>query len=93
MATEQFHYKTDGGDTVTLPKMENVPGGILRKARLEVRKNDDVGQDEYMWALLEGVLDEDQLDVVDSLGIAEIGRLFDAWSEDSRTSAPESSAS
>jgi len=65
----KIEYK---GKTVELPDFGNMPVGVLRKARHQP-------EDEISWFILESVLDEKQLDVLDSLPVSEFKKHIQAW--------------
>lgn len=85
MATEQFHYEHDG-KTFTLPKLENIPAGLMRR----VRKLPEV---DGAFTIIEEVADETALEVIDSMTLVEFMRFQEAWEKGSGSSLGESSAS
>jgi hypothetical protein len=80
-----FTYEA-GGKTVSLPHVEEIPYGTLRK----IRKLPGDEQDD---ALLEAIASPETLEVIDSLTIGEVAKLMAAWQEASEVGAGESSAS
>lgn len=86
MATEQFHWKTDDGREVVLPRFNQLPFGVVRK----LRKEDEA---EQLFGLVEQVADEDTLAIIDTLGMGDIETLFTAWQKAGGVSVGESSAS
>ena len=86
MATEKFHYTTEAGKKISLPKFKNIPVGVIRKVRKE-------SQVEQMFTILEAVTDEATIAKVDALGSEELGQLIQAWQEDSKVNMGESEAS
>ncbi|MFI5781206.1 hypothetical protein [Nocardia sp. NPDC051570] len=83
---EKFTYTTSAGKTLSLPRMENIPFGLIRK----LRKEDDA---EQFFALIEGVATAKDLAVLDAMTQAEVKELMDAWQKDSTISLGESSGS
>lgn len=85
MATEKFHYKV-GDREIVLPKMENLPSGLIRR----LRKTNDL---EMMYGLLEANLGDEDMAALDDLTMKEIADLYSAWEAGSETSMGESSGS
>ncbi|KZM68361.1 hypothetical protein [Nocardia terpenica] len=83
---EKFSYTTSAGKKLSLPRMENVPFGLIRR----LRKEDDT---EQFFALIEGVAAGKDLAVIDTMTQAEVKDLMDAWQKDSTISLGESSGS
>lgn len=86
MALEKFHYTTDGGEKITVPKFKTVPAGVIRRVRKE-------SQAEQIFTVLEALADEATLALVDDLDADEFNRFVQAWQEDSKVTMGESSAS
>lgn len=74
MSTEQFHWTTPNGETITLPHMGKIKAGVLRK----IRNAEPV---DAMFTLLESVADDATLAKVDDLDSADLNALFEAWQE------------
>jgi hypothetical protein len=83
---EKFHYTLPDGHELVLPKFENVPMGHIRK----IRKLDETDQ---VFTLLESLLDEDELEHVDTLDRPAFQKLMEAWREESDVDLGESRAS
>ncbi|WP_378736063.1 hypothetical protein [Nocardia brasiliensis] len=83
---EKFTYTSTGGKAISLPKMENIPFGIIRK----LRKENDT---EQFFALIEGVAGAKDLAVIDAMTQAEVRELMSAWQKDSGIELGESSDS
>lgn len=73
MATEKFHYETPDGEIV-LPRMGNVPAGILRRHRREEPVD-------FVFSLVEEVCDAKTLALLDSLPTSQFNDLFEKWQE------------
>ena len=85
LALEKFHHKV-GTKTITLPKFQNIPFGVLRKLRRE-------SETEQFFGVLEQVADEKTLAVIDTLTQPQVQALVEAWRKDSSVEVGESSAS
>ncbi|WP_433661085.1 hypothetical protein ACQPW1_02075 [Nocardia sp. CA-128927] len=83
---EKFTFKTSGAKTISLPRMENIPFGLIRK----LRKENDT---EQFFALIEGVAAAKDLAVIDTMTQAEVHELMNAWQKDSGIELGESSDS
>ncbi|ATL65145.1 hypothetical protein [Nocardia terpenica] len=83
---EKFAYTTAAGKKLSLPRMEHIPFGLIRR----LRKEDDT---EQFFALIEGVATPKDLAVIDAMTQAEVRELMDAWQKDSNITLGESSAS
>lgn len=86
MALEKFYY-THGKGKITLPKFDQLPFGLIRK----LRKEED---GEVLFALFERVLENDEksLEILDTLPMGEVQKLFSEWQKDSEANAGESLA-
>lgn len=78
-----FTWQSPAGVTVTLPSLNTIPAGALRK----YRKLDEL---DFMFSILEDVLDEGALADLDALGIGDIQRLFADWQAAEGASFPQS---
>ena len=58
--------------SVELPDFNTVPVGVLRRAR-------HLNENEQSWVILEEVLNEKQLEMVDSLPVKEFAQHMKAW--------------
>lgn len=82
---EKFHWTSPGGVEITLPYMDKLPGGVIRKNR----KLDPM---DLMYTLVEAVADEATLEKLDSLPLGDQNKFFEAWQE-ATASVGESSSS
>lgn len=71
---EKFHFHTDSGSEIVLPRQDQLPVGIIRKSR-------KLNQDEQVWMFIEHVADEQNLEKIDALTIAEFQRLVTEWTD------------
>jgi hypothetical protein len=83
MAVEIFTWTTESGVTVTLPPAGRLKSGLLRK----LRNGTDL---DFMYGLLEEVLDEENLEKTDNLELEELEAMFRAWQAGAGASRPES---
>jgi hypothetical protein len=58
--------------TIELPDFNNIPVGVLRKAR-------NLNEQEQTWFILESVLDEKALAILDELPLSEFAKHMKAW--------------
>ena len=58
--------------TIELPDFNNIPVGVLRKAR-------NLNEQEQTWFILESVLDENALAILDELPLFEFAKHMKAW--------------
>jgi hypothetical protein len=66
-------YKVEyEGQTVTLPNFADIPVGLVRKARHE-------NEGSQLFAVLEGILSDKELEVMDSLPMGEFNRTTREW--------------
>ncbi|MFZ1361461.1 MAG: hypothetical protein WAS05_00805 [Candidatus Nanopelagicales bacterium] len=79
--SDKFEYEIDGA-TVSLPKMDKLPVGVLRK----VRKLDQADQ---MFTLLEELLTDEELSLVDKLDSTGLEDLMRAWNSDAGIDLPK----
>lgn len=88
MATEKFHYTTNAGTKIVLPKFDQIPTGIIRKSRR-------LAPEDQMFAVLEAYLGDEskQMAAIDELPTGELKDFVTAWQKDSGVDAGESSAS
>lgn len=69
---EKFHYVTATGAEITLPRQDQLPVGVIRKAR-------KLSEDEQVWSFIEAVADEDSLASIDALPLSEFQEFITAW--------------
>jgi hypothetical protein len=62
------------GKSVTLPDFKEMPVGVIRKAR-------KLAADEQMWFILEEILDEKQLEILDSMSLEEFTKSMNEWTQ------------
>lgn len=92
MAMEKFHYSVDTGKMragkpvkkdIVLPRFASVPFGI-------VRKNRKLPPEEQIFAMLEEILGEEDLELLDTIGQKEVSEMVQAWQTDSGVELGES---
>lgn len=71
---DQFTWTSPSGVTVTLPTLNDVPSGVIRRHR----KSEPV---DFVFSMLEEIADEAALVKLDSLSLPEVNALFEAWQE------------
>jgi len=86
MTTELFHYTTEAGGEITLPRFRNVPAGVVRK----LRGSSEV---DFIFGMFEAVADEATLAAIDAVGMVELRTITTAWQQDSDVTVGESGAS
>lgn len=69
-----FTYDASTGETISLKPFTTIPAGVFRRAR----NLDALGQ---VFACIEAAADEENLDKVDALPVAELNDLFDKWAD------------
>jgi hypothetical protein len=84
--SEKFHYRTESGAEIVLPRFNNTPVGVIRK----LRNASDLDQ---AFGILEAVADEAALAEIDKLGATEFNAFASAWRDESQMTPGESSAS
>jgi hypothetical protein len=74
MSAEKFHFQHKGKD-FSIPKFENIPSGVVRKAR---KADNDL---DAAYLVLELTLGEDskELAALDEKPLSEIGEIIKAW--------------
>lgn len=86
MATKKnpnkFNY-TFNGENIELPRFDKLPFGVMRK----MRKADET---EQAFLLFESAASEESLEVIDTMGVDEIGELLEAWQKDAGVTTGES---
>ena len=70
-----FTWTSPAGVEISLPPLKTLKAGILRKHRTK----DDI---DFMFSVLEDLMDEDNLSRVDDLDMGEANDLFAAWQKD-----------
>jgi len=86
MTMEKFHHTLPDGHELVLPKMENVPLGVIRKTR-RLERTDQI------FTLLEELLPEADLEHVDKLDRGGFEALMTAWKGASTVDLGEAGAS
>ena len=72
--TEKFHWTSPNGVEITLPDLNTMPSGVLRKHR----KAEPI---DFVFSVLEDVSNEAMIAEVDKLTMPEVNSLFEAWQE------------
>lgn len=72
MSTEKFHWTTPGGVEITLPHMDKIKAGIIRRHR----KEEPV---DFIFSVLEEVGDDAEIAKVDELDTSDLNTLFEKW--------------
>lgn len=85
---DDFVYKTDAGDTITVPSMAN-----LFKTAGELRRMRSKPPIEVAMFVIERDCSPEELQVFDALSMDEFNRFSELWGEHSGVDAGESSAS
>lgn len=80
---EKFHYKY-GKATVTLPKFDQLPFGVVRKLR-------NAEEEEQFFLLFELAADDKSLAVIDTMPMSEISDMVTAWQKEAGVEVGESS--
>ena len=83
---EDWFVYPAGDGTITLPLLDDMPVGITRKVR-------NLEEGDAMFAILELLCDDEELELVDSLKQSEFKDMYKAWNEASGVSMGESSGS
>lgn len=78
----KFNY-TFNGETIELPRFDKLPFGVMRK----MRKADE---DEQAFILFESAASYEDLGVIDTMDVDEIGDLLEAWQKDAGVTTGES---
>lgn len=76
-----FNYK-HGKKTIALPKFNKLPFGAIRK----MRKADS---DDQAFILFEEAASDAALEIIDTMGVEDVGKLIEAWQKDSDVSVGE----
>lgn len=84
--SKTFTWTSEGGVAITLPSMQSIPSGVIRRNR----KQEPV---DFIFSMLEEVSDEETLAKADDLSTGEINALFEAWQEDAQATVGESQGS
>lgn len=86
MATKKnpnkFNYDFNGKN-IELPRFDKLPFGTMRR----MHKADE---SELAFLLFESTADEKTLEIIDTMGIDEIGELLEAWQKASEVTTGES---
>lgn len=83
---EQFEWTSPSGAKITLPAMNRIKSGVIRRHRHE-----EPG--DFMFSVLEEVSDEAMLAKADDLLPTEINDLFEAWQKAGQVTLGESEGS
>ena len=83
---DKFRYTTQAGKVIVLPPMQSVKSGVLRKNR-------NKPEIEFMFLILESIVDDENLELLDELGMDETGDLYEKWQEFNGVTVGESSGS
>lgn len=78
----KFHYTFDGKD-IELPRFDKLPFGTMRKMR-------KASESDQAFILFESTADEKTLDIIDTMGVDDIGELLEAWQKQSGVETGES---
>lgn len=82
---EKFNYEVPGSSPkkkIQVNRFSQVPFGVMRKAR-------NADESEAVFMLIEGMADEKNLEVIDSLMPDEVAAFIEAWQADSGATAGE----
>lgn len=71
--TDTFKWTAPEGDTIELPSLRRLKAGTIRKYR-------KLGGDDYMFTLLEELLDEKTLARIDDLDASDFNEMCEKWS-------------
>lgn len=72
MSFEKFHWTSPAGVEISLPHMNQIKAGILRRHR----KEEPI---DFVFSLLEEVGDEETLEKVDDLSSRDLNALVEKW--------------
>lgn len=72
MAFEKFHWQSPSGVEITLPRMDQISAGILRRHRKE-------NEIDFMFSLLEETSDTETLAKLDDLSFSDLNALSEKW--------------
>jgi len=86
MTLERFHQTLPDGYSLTLPRFEDIPIGLIRRTR-HATPTDQV------FTLLEALAPADAWEHLDQLNRGAFDTLMKAWKDDSETDLGESTAS
>ena len=62
------------GKKLELPNFQELPVGIVRKSR-------NLPEEEQSWFILEGLLNEKQLAVIDTMTVKEFAEFMNGWTQ------------
>lgn len=86
MALEKFHYTTESGKSITLPKFKHIAAGVIRKVR-------KLTMADQIFTALESFGEDKVLAVLDELTQEQFNTFIEAWQEDSKVTPGELKAS
>lgn len=72
MTTEKFHYATASGAEITLPRMNQIKAGLIRRHRAKEPMD-------FIFSLLEELDDQENLAKIDDLSTDEFNDLVGKW--------------
>lgn len=78
-----FHWTAPDGTNITLPRLESLQAGQLRK----YRKLEETDQ---LFSILEDELSKSELAKVDALTVVELNQMYAAWKEAAAVTIPQS---
>ena len=78
-----FTWEAPSGVEIALPSIQSLTAGMIRKHRNEAPLD-------FMFSILEALLDEDELAKVDDLTLPDTEALFTAWQASEGVSVPQS---
>jgi hypothetical protein len=78
-----YDWTSKAGTTISLPPLDSLTAGTIRRHR---QKSDL----DFMFSLLEEVMDADSLAALDDLTLTEAEQLFQDWQTNAKVSVPQS---
>jgi hypothetical protein len=83
---QEFRYTIGDKELIIPPFSKSINAGFLRKNR-------NLPMQDFVFLLLENILDEEQLELFDTMNLDEMNEFGKKWQEESGIELPESSAS
>ena len=80
--SDVFVYQVDGED-LKLPSFKHLPGRLLRR----YRKLEEM---DFLYSILEELLDDEGLELLDSMDSSQQNDLFSKWQKAAKVSVPQS---
>jgi len=71
-AEKKFTYTTRDGSVIEMLSADAIPAGALRRNR-------NKSEVDFMFSVVEDIMDEDSLEVLDRMPVSEVGELFQKW--------------